>query len=147
MKNERMIKILLAIDGSEPSNRAIEAVARLAGQTRPLNVVLIHVRAHLSPLAGLPSATRGEIEQAQRREQDSLIAAALDHARGCGLAIGTTRRAEGSPAAEIVAAAADCGADQIVMGTRGQGTIGRLFMGSTAQRVVQLADVPVLLVK
>ena len=142
-----MIKILIAADGSEPSNRAIEAVARLAGLMGPVNVVLIHVRARLSPLAGLPSSTRGEIEQAQLREQDSLIAAALDHARGCGLAIGTTRRAEGSPAPEIVAAAAECGADQIVLGTRGHGAIGSLFLGSTAQRVVQLADVPVLLVK
>ncbi len=142
-----MIKILIAVDGSEPSNRAIEAVARLVGQVGPANVVLINVRARLSPLAGLPSATRGEIEQAQLREQDSLIAAALDHARSCGLAIGTTRRAEGSAAPEIVAAAAECGADQIVLGTRGTGAIGSLFLGSTAQRVVQLADVPVLLVK
>jgi nucleotide-binding universal stress UspA family protein len=142
-----MIKILIAVDGSEPSNRAIEAVARLVGQVGPANVVLINVRARLSPLAGLPSATRGEIEQAQLQEQDSLIAAALDHARSCGLAIGTTRRAVGSAAPEIVAAAAECRADQIVLGTRGTGAIGSLFIGSTAQRVVQLADVPVLLVK
>lgn len=142
-----MMKILIAVDGSAPSNRAIEAVARLAQRTGPINVVLINVRARLAPLAALPAATRSDIAQAQLREQDDLIAAALDHARGLGLAIGTTRRAEGSPAPEIVAAAADCGADQIVLGTRGLGAIGNLFIGSTAQRVVHLADVPVLLVK
>lgn len=73
------------------------------------------------------------------------------HARGFGLAIGTSRRAEGSAAARIVAAAAkcgaECGADQFAIGTRGMRAIGSPFMGSIAQRVVQLADLPVLLVK
>lgn len=142
-----MFKVLIAVDGSEPSNRAIEAVSRLAQPSRPINVVLMHVRERVSMLAGLSSATRAQLEQTHQREQDKLIATALEHARGCGLAIGTTRRAEGSAAPEIVAAAAECGADQIVLGTRGMGAIGSLFMGSIAQRVVQLADVPVLLVK
>lgn len=142
-----MIKVLIAVDGSAPSNRAIEAVARLAELSGPVNVVLVHVRERVSVLAGLSSAMRGQLEQAHQREQDKLIAAALDHARGCGLAVGSTRRAEGSAAPEIVAAAAECGADRIVLGTRGMGAIGNLFMGSIAQRVVQLADVPVLLVK
>lgn len=142
-----MFKVLIAVDGSAPSLRAIEAVARLAELSGPINAVLIHVRERASPLAGLSSATQGQLEQAHQREQDKLIAAALEHARGCGLAIGTTRRAEGSAAPEIVAAAASCGADQIVLGTRGMSAIGSLFMGSVAQRVAQLADVPVLLVK
>ncbi|MEO8122613.1 MAG: universal stress protein [Burkholderiales bacterium] len=142
-----MIKVLIAVDGSAPSNRAIEAVAQLAELAGPVNVVLVHVRERVSLVAGLSSATRGQLEQAHQREQDKLIAAALDHARGCGLTIGTTRRAEGSAAPEIVAAAAECGADRIVLGTRGMGAIGSLFLGSIAQRVVQLADVPVLLVK
>lgn len=142
-----MMKTLIAFDGSPPSLRAIEAVARIASQTGPMNVALIHVRARIAPLAGLPKATHVQLEVAQRREQDDLIAAALDHARGRGLSIGTTRRAEGAVAPEIVAAAADLGADQIVLGTRGAGAVGSLFIGSVAQRVVQLADVPVLLVK
>jgi nucleotide-binding universal stress UspA family protein len=37
--------------------------------------------------------------------------------------------------------------DQIVMGTHGRGSVGRLLMGSVATKVIQLADVPVLLVK
>lgn len=141
-----MYKVLIAVDGSAPSNRAIEAVARLAEQIGPVSVVLVHVRERVSPHAALPAATQAQIVQANQQQQDHLIAAALEHARGCGLAIGTTRRAEGSPAPEIVAAAAECGADQIVLGTRGAGAIGSLFLGSIAQRVVQLADVPVMLV-
>lgn len=36
---------------------------------------------------------------------------------------------------------------QIVMGTRGMGASGNLFMGSISIKIVQLADVPVTLVK
>lgn len=142
-----MFKVLIAVDGSEPSKRAIEAVARLAERSGPIHAVLINVRERIAPHATLPSSLQAQLAQANQQHQDLLIAEALDHARSCGLTIGTTRRAQGSAAAEIVAAAADAGADQIVIGTRGMGAIGSLFMGSTAQRVVQLADVPVLLVK
>lgn len=142
-----MFKLLIAIDGSEPSLRAIDAVAELAAHSGPLSAVLINVRERISPLVELSPATKAQLEQALARQQDKLLAAALDRARHGGLAIGTARRAEGSAAPEIVAAAAACGARQIVLGTRGLGAIGSLFLGSVAQRVVQLADVPVLLVK
>jgi nucleotide-binding universal stress UspA family protein len=142
-----MFKLLIAIDGSEPSLRAIDAVAELAEQSGLINVVLINVRERASTLAGLSPGTKAQVEQALQRQQDRLVAAALEHARQRGLTIGSTRRAEGSAAPEIVAAAAACGAQQIVLGTRGLGAIGSLFIGSVAQRVVQLADVPVLLVK
>lgn len=142
-----MFKVVIAVDGSEPSKRAIEAVARLADRSGPVNVVLIHVRERIAPHATLPSALQAQLALANQQHQDTLIADALEHASRCGLRIGTTRRAEGSAAAEIVAAAGACGADQIVLGTRGMGAIGSLFIGSTAQRVVHLADVPVLLVK
>ncbi len=142
-----MFKLLIAIDGSEPSLRAIDAVIELAEHSGPLSVVLMNVRERVSPLAELSPGTKAQVEQALQRQQDRLIAAALEHARQGGLTIGSTRRAEGSAAPEIVAAAAACGAQQIVLGTRGLGAIGSLFIGSVAQRVVQLADVPVLLVK
>jgi nucleotide-binding universal stress UspA family protein len=142
-----MFKLLIAIDGSEPSLRAIDAVAELAEQSGPINVVLINVRERASTLAGLSPGMKAQVEQALQRQQDRLVAAALEQARQRGLTIGSTRRAEGSAAPEIVAAAAACGAQQIVLGTRGLGAIGSLFIGSVAQRVVQLADVPVLLVK
>jgi nucleotide-binding universal stress UspA family protein len=50
-------------------------------------------------------------------------------------------------ASEIVRAATEARVDQIVLGTRGMGAMGGLFLGSVAQRVVHQANVPVLLVK
>jgi nucleotide-binding universal stress UspA family protein len=58
-----------------------------------------------------------------------------------------TRAEIGSPAETIVRVAREAGADQIVMGTRGLGTLGNLFLGSVATQVVRLAEIPVTLVK
>ena len=57
-------------------------------------------------------------------------------------------RAEiGSPAETIDRVAREIGAHQIVTGTRSLGSLGNLFLGSVAAKVVRLAQVPVTLVK
>jgi universal stress protein E len=53
----------------------------------------------------------------------------------------------GSPAREIIAAAADGAADLIVMATHGRGEVHRLLVGSVADKVIRLAPCPVLVVK
>ena len=53
----------------------------------------------------------------------------------------------GDPAAEIVRVAKAEGVDAIVMGTRGMRALGNLALGSTATKVIHLAEVPVTLVK
>jgi len=58
-----------------------------------------------------------------------------------------TRAEIGSPAETIARIAREVGANQIVMGTRVLGSLGNLFLGSVATKVVRLAQVPVTLVK
>ena len=53
----------------------------------------------------------------------------------------------GRPAAEIVRAAREQGADLIAMATHARGGLARLMMGSVGTRVLQQADVPLLLVR
>ncbi len=57
------------------------------------------------------------------------------------------RLVEGDPATEILRAAADVKADVIVMGTHGRTGLGRVLMGSVAEKVVRKAGCPVLTVK
>jgi nucleotide-binding universal stress UspA family protein len=52
----------------------------------------------------------------------------------------------GRPDAEIVAYADKSAADLIVMGTHGRSGIGHAILGSVAERVVQHAHRPVLIV-
>ena len=65
-------------------------------------------------------------------------------------AAGRTVEAEtyyGDPADKIVEAAANGGADLIVMASHGRGTMGRLLHGSVADRVAREATVPVMVVR
>jgi nucleotide-binding universal stress UspA family protein len=53
---------------------------------------------------------------------------------------------EGLPADEILAAAAACEADLIVMGTRGRGRLAQFLLGGTAEAVIRRAACPVTVV-
>jgi nucleotide-binding universal stress UspA family protein len=59
----------------------------------------------------------------------------------------STHVSVGLPAEEIIAHAARHGCDGIWMGTRGLGAVTALVLGSIAQQVIHLAQVPVTLVK
>lgn len=142
-----MLKILVAVDGSEHARRAVEAVARLAAQLPQLEVLLVHVGLPDIFYGELPPFDREAVERANRHHRERLLADAVAHARQCGLAQLSTHAAVGEPAAEIVRVADERGVDQIVMGTHGRGPVGSLFLGSVAQRVVHLSKLPVLLVK
>lgn len=74
--------------------------------------------------------------------------AALVQARSCAgqwLDDVQTEARRGRPHEGLIAAAADCGADLIVVGRRGPGLAGRAWIGGTAQKVVGLASCPVLI--
>lgn len=59
----------------------------------------------------------------------------------------STSISKGIPADEIVKAAKKADAGVIVVGTSGRSGLSKLFVGSTAQRVVQSSKVPVLVVR
>jgi nucleotide-binding universal stress UspA family protein len=142
-----MMKMLVAVDGSDPARHAIECVARLSKQLHAVEVVLLNVGVAEVYYGELPPFDYEAVERANRQYQERLLEQALAHARQCGLERVSTQSALGDPAAEIVRVAADRGVDQIVMGTHGRGAVGSLFLGSVAQRVLHLSTLPVLLVK
>lgn len=142
-----MMKVLIAIDGSDAARRAIEATGQLAKHGAAVDAVLVHVRESPAYYGELPPFDFQSIEDSLRQRQEALLEAALAQARNSGLQTVATQAAEGQAAQEIVRVAADRGADCIVMGTRGMNALGGLLLGSVAQRVVHLAAVPVMLVK
>ena len=142
-----MMKMLIAVDGSDHSRRAIEAAARLARQMQSAQVVLLNVADAMVFYGELPPFDLEAVERAQRQHQEQLLAEALAHARACGLQQVQTQSAVGPAAHEILRVADERGADQIVMGTHGRGAVGSLLLGSVTQRVVHQAKVPVLLVR
>ncbi len=142
-----MMKVLIAIDGSDAAHRAIEAAGQLAKHGAAIGAVIVHVRESPAYYGELPPFDFQSIESGLRQRQADLLEVALAQARNSGLQTVTTQAAEGQAAQEIVRLAADGDADCIVMGTRGMNALGGLLLGSVAQRVVHLAAVPVMLVK
>jgi nucleotide-binding universal stress UspA family protein len=58
-----------------------------------------------------------------------------------------TVRTEGNVANNILEAAKECKADLIVVGSRGMGALGEMFLGSVSHKVNQLSDISVVTVK
>ena len=142
-----MLKLLIAVDGSDCARRAIDAAARLAKDAQ-VDAVLLHVREGAATYRGdiAPRDYERALAEAAER-QKVLLDEALAHARLAGLSGAIAQGEAGSPEVDIPNVARMRGVDLIVMGTRGLGSLGGLLLGSVAQRVVHHADVPVMLVK
>lgn len=142
-----MLKILIAVDGSEHADRAIEAVAKMVRSSLELEATLLCVTPEPIFYGTYTGATIQKIEEEQKQQQDVILARALSHAKAQGLKVSEPVCASGVIANEIVRIANERQVDQIAMGTHGMGAIGSMFLGSVAQRVIHLSPVPVLLVK
>lgn len=136
-------KILVAVDQSEHSDRAVltaRDLAKLSGG----RVWVFHVNEFEAV------AVRGGVFNLEEPEEmRRLLKSELDvFAEQSIEAQPMVRRAPvGQAAKEIVDAAQDVSADVIVMGSHGRAKISALFLGSTAYKVLHLADRPVLIVR
>ncbi|HVH77210.1 MAG TPA: universal stress protein [Stellaceae bacterium] len=142
------MRILVPIDGSAPSLRAVEHAIGLVGGRAGSEIILLNVQGpetlDVSDFAAVVTA------QADRARAARQSKAALRKAVArCGQANARfTVRAEIGPVAETIAELARrLEVDQIVIGSRGLGALGRLFLGSVATKVARLVRVPVTLVK
>lgn len=136
-------RILVAVDGSESSTRALETAIELARLTGAALIAL----AVEGPLPAY-AATIGEVEEV-KREKDAffgtLLADVRTRARRADVPVETDLRA-GHAAELIVRVAAERAADLVVLGKRGHFLRDHL-LGSTADRVSEHAQCPVMIVK
>jgi nucleotide-binding universal stress UspA family protein len=149
-ENRHMYRtILVAVDGSNISSFGLEEAISLATELGATLCVL-HVIEQFLLTRGLdsPDFVEGLLE-ALRDTGKKILAEAVNEAEQVGV---TTRsmfaEAIGGPVADtIIEQAKQCGADMIVLGTHGRRGMSRLVMGSDAERVIQKATVPVMLVR
>jgi nucleotide-binding universal stress UspA family protein len=136
-------KILVAIDGSEGSEHAFEKALELADLTGATLLAL----AVEGPLPAY-AATVGEVEEV-KREKDVFFERLLGNVRERAQAVGVPLEAELRPghASElIVTHARERSVDLIVLGHRGHFLRDRM-LGSTADRVAEHAECPVMIVR
>jgi nucleotide-binding universal stress UspA family protein len=134
--------IVLAVDGSEYSHRAIEYAKSLA-DCYEANLWLVHV---FSPTSDLVGYQDFEKLYAKRKSTGQAV---LDNTQKI---LGSTtfkvhqELIEGSEAEAILKAAENHQADLIVMGTRGFGAVKGLLVGSVSRKVIHLSTCPVMVV-
>jgi|SRR6267378_1093828 len=137
-----MRKLLVPIDGSESSLRAVAWAANLAKRANDVSIHLLHVGEE-PPTYEKPHA---KIEAWLRQQSVEILARAEEPLRSANVPY--TKDALTGPIAPTIAEhAAKLGCDAIVMGTRGMSATGNLVIGTVASKVVHLTRLPVTLVK
>jgi nucleotide-binding universal stress UspA family protein len=143
------LRILLAIDGSEHSARAVKHVVRLKDSLRvKLEVVLLNVQPPVPKKELLFDGRLSEVhrlEEPLKEEGATRLAGAQAALAAAGIEC-LPHVEIGEPAPVIVRVASDHHCTTIVMGTHGLGAIASVVLGSVAAKVVHLSPVPVLLV-
>jgi len=146
-------RILVATDGSETSELAVQQAARLAkDQHAQLRVVHVVEQSRLAFAAAGPMAVdlEGVLEALRKAGQQ-----ALDRARATAQGLGVTAETaivgdealDDRVAVVLAQEAKRWNADLIVLGTHGRRGIDHLLMGSVAEAVARIAPAHVLLVR
>ena len=135
-------RVLVAIDHSEVAQRALAAAKDLALLSKG-EVWVLHLREKevIAQMGDVPSESEADAE--------SPISAAVEALTKAGVtAHGEVRDTTfGHAAREIMEDAKEHDVGVIVMGTRGRSDLGGLVLGSTAHKVIHLADRPVLVIR
>jgi nucleotide-binding universal stress UspA family protein len=144
-----MVRMLVATDGSPRAARSAELAARLAGELREAEVVLVNV-GHI-PAMAFGTLAEGVVdlrvlEESLKQAGGAILNEAERTFDKIGVRV-TSAFVHGEPSVAIIEKAREYKVDLIVMGSRGLGQIGGLILGSVSERVLHGAHVPVLIVR
>jgi nucleotide-binding universal stress UspA family protein len=152
LARERLFRhVLVPLDGSSYSAAALAAATAIGelawGEYTLLEV--IQPAFVLVPSFGAETAPyfNESLLNEQRAAAEKYLAGTAEQLRNRGYSVETVVRDAGSTAAAILDYAASNPIDLIAMATHGRGGLGRLLLGSVADKVVRAATAPVLLVR
>jgi nucleotide-binding universal stress UspA family protein len=141
-------RILVPIDGSSTSDRALQEAIKLI-DAQPVQLRLVHVIDDLQFLNAEGYVDYAELRELTRKIGERALARAEEIARQADITVDTSLlEANGERIAHVIdAEATSWAADLIVIGTHGRSGFSHLLFGSVAEGVVRGASVPVLLVR
>ncbi|HUZ01864.1 MAG TPA: universal stress protein [Thermomicrobiaceae bacterium] len=140
--------VVVPLDGSELAESALPYAVELA-RLFGARVVLLRVLEEMRPLY---DARRHEVVWLDPANphlhllSPELLKPEVDRLTAAGIAVEPVVRL-GDPRVEIIREAAEQPDRLVVLASHGRGGLGRVVLGSTATRVLQLAPVPVLVVR
>ncbi len=137
-------KIVVGMDGSPQSEHALNLACDLA-KKYDSEIHVVHtpqpqtVAFAMGAVAGYHAVTTMPSHDEVALACEKIVKSAEAVAEKNNLTISQAHTELGDPADQIIACAEGCGADLIVTGRRGLGSVGSLLQGSTSQRVNHLA--------
>lgn len=140
-------RILVPVDGSDTSNKALVAALQLAREGGG-RVRLVHV---LDPMAFISTGYGPVVDLLQVGQEGAakVLADALEMAKAAGVPADTRLldQAGGRIGEQVADEATAWEADLVAVGTHGRHGVSRVLLGSGAEQVLRLAPVPVLAVR
>ncbi len=144
-----MNRVLVATDGSEAADRAVDYAAGLA-KREGADLLIANVIGGY----GLPDKAMLRLTQSEqvwlKELLESLSTETLTKARERAHAAGAARiqleSRSGNVAQSVIEIAKEKAADVIVVGKRGAGPVARLLLGSVSHKLLGLAPMPVIVV-
>ena len=142
MASDTGLRVLVAYDGSPPSERALRWAARLL-QGEPGRLIVVHVAS--DPLSDAPSGERLLDEQAleQRRQW---LQQEVERVVGPGAEQARLEVLHGLPGDLLAERVRRGDVDLVAVGTGGKTPLERVVLGSVSQAIVEHSPVPVLVV-
>lgn len=142
-----MHRIMVATDGSSRANRAVDAAARLAKATKT-TLIILTVGGH--DISGKElrrlALVGGDLSKTLTTMADQILAKAKNRAQRLGVSDIKLQTAWGDPAETIIDAVRRGKTDILVVGRRGRGQLSGLLLGSTSQKLSNLAPCIVMIV-
>ncbi len=140
------MKILVAVDGSDISLRAVKYAVRLAGKlAKPAKLFLVAVDA--APFPGVESRIGKEaMAQIHAEGHERMLAPARKALARSAFEV-REMPVVGEPAEAILAAAKACKVDLLVMGSHGRGSVKGMLLGSVSSKVIAQTDLPVTIIR
>jgi nucleotide-binding universal stress UspA family protein len=137
-----MKRILVAVDGSEPSVRAARQAAEMAPQLG-LSLAFVHVVPSHALLKDWQVGGDADEMREERRQQGLAMLAGVAKQLGAHPSLLCV---EGTPAESIELLAREEEVAFLAVGSRGRTLLGGMLIGSVAHRLVHLCKKPVIIV-
>jgi len=138
-------KILVPVDGSDNSYRALEA-ALVLSEKLGSNISVINVMEQV-PITHIESEKLlSELLEAYKKENQEILSKCSDIARQKGIAIKTVLL-QGNPAPVILDYSKKENFDLVIMGSRGMGKFKELIIGSVSSKIVHHSPCAIMIIR